>query len=227
MGLKKVSNATKRVKGSKGFGKGIAKQKQIGRIQRSKAQRDERSVKADAAAKTRTPLLERTDRDAETTTKAKKGKGGKAPGFEAGMNVDDFLEGGFEKAMAEEDDDDEEEAPKPKAKAKAKVPKEDHKTQLSKLKQQDPAFYEYLQKTDKSLLSVRRRPASPATDRTPLAHTLPARKKRKLPLPTAHAGKSSNRNLTNYELAATPHTRARAPPPRDARGLPAALTLCG
>ena len=186
MGLKKASKATKRVKSSKGFGKGIAKQKQIGRIVRSKAQRDERSVKADAAAKKRTPVLERTDRDAETTMKAKKGKGGKSPGFEANMNVDDFLEGGFEQAMAEEDDDDEEEAPPPKAKAKAKAkaPKEDHKTQLAKLKQQDPAFYEYLQKTDKSLLAVR---CLPVTGRQRHARMLcpPARKRKKLPLPTA------------------------------------------
>ena len=70
--------------------------------------------------------------------------------------------------------------------------------------------------------SFQTRPASPATDSASHAHTpcpyVPARKKRKLPLPTAHAGTSSNRNLTNYELA-WPHTRDRSaqPNPRDSR----------
>ena len=65
--------------------------------------------------------------------------------------------------------------------------------------------------------SFQTRPASPATDSASHAHTpcpyVPARKKRKLPLPTAHAGTSSNRNLTNYELA-WPRTHATAPPSR-------------
>ena len=65
--------------------------------------------------------------------------------------------------------------------------------------------------------SFQTRPASPATDSASHAHTpcpyVPARKKRKLPLPTAHAGTSSNRNLTNYELAwpRPAHTRPLRP----------------
>ena len=57
MGLKKVSKATKRGKGNKGFGKGIAKQKQISRIRRSKDERTARSVKAEAKAVKSTPVL--------------------------------------------------------------------------------------------------------------------------------------------------------------------------
>ena len=155
MALKKTAKATKKIKSSKGFGKGIAKQKKISRIRRSKEEREERSVKAEARVQKSVPVLERTVRD--PTVKSSKSSRGKSPGFQEGMKVDDFLEHGFEQAMAEVSSDDDgdgdgEPAPAPAARSAKPKKKEGHKEQLAKLKESDPAFYEYLQKTDQTLL---------------------------------------------------------------------------
>ena len=53
----KVTKATKKIKGSKGFGKGIATQKKIGRVKRSKDERMEKSIKAEAKATKVVPVL--------------------------------------------------------------------------------------------------------------------------------------------------------------------------
>ena len=153
MPASKVTKATKKVKGSKGFGKGIATQKKILRVKRSKEERVERSVKAEAKVTKQVPVLERTVRESAQSKKpAGKSSRGKSPGFQEGMKVDDFLESGFEQAMAEmsSDEDVDEEAPAAAA-AKPKK-KEKLSAQLKTLQESDPAFYEYMKKTDQALL---------------------------------------------------------------------------
>ena len=147
----KVTKATKKIKGSKGFGKGIATQKKIGRVKRSKDERMEKSIKAEAKATKVVPVLARHE-SAPGRGQGHKVSRGKSPGFQEGMKVDDFLESGFEQAMADmSSDEDGEEAP---AAASASKPKKKEKlsAQLKKLKESDPAFYEYMQKTDQALL---------------------------------------------------------------------------
>ena len=147
----KVTKATKKVKSSKGFGKAIATQKKIGRVKRSKDERLEKSIKAEAKATKVVPVLARHD-SAQGRGQGHKASRGKSPGFQEGMKVDDFLESGFEQAMAEmsSDEDGEEEAAAAAAASKPK--KEKMSAQLKKLKESDPAFYEYMQKTDQALL---------------------------------------------------------------------------
>ena len=148
----KVTKATKKVKSSKGFGKAIATQKKIGRVKRSKDERLEKSIKAEAKATKVVPVLARHD-SAQGRGQGHKASRGKSPGFQEGMKVDDFLESGFEQAMAEmsSDEDGEEEAAAAAA-AASKPKKEKMSAQLKKLKESDPAFYEYMQKTDQALL---------------------------------------------------------------------------
>ena len=148
----KVTKATKKIKGSKGFGKGIATQKKIGRVKRSKDERMEKSIKAEAKATKVVPVLARHD-SGPGRGQGHKASRGKSPGFQEGMKVDDFLESGFEQAMEDmsSDEDGEEEAPAPAAASKPKK-KEKLSAQLKKLKESDPAFYEYMQKTDQALL---------------------------------------------------------------------------
>ena len=148
----KVTKATKKIKGSKGFGKGIATQKKIGRVKRSKDERMEKSIKAEAKATKVVPVLARHE-SAPGRGQGHKASRGKSPGFQEGMKVDDFLESGFEQAMADmsSDEDGEEEAPAAAAASKPKK-KEKLSAQLKKLKESDPAFYEYMKKTDQALL---------------------------------------------------------------------------
>ena len=150
----KVTKATKKVKSSKGFGKAIATQKKIGRVKRSKDERLEKSIKAEAKATKVVPVLARHD-SAQGRGQGHKASRGKSPGFQEGMKVDDFLESGFEQAMAEvssDEDGEEEEAAAAAAAAASKPKKEKMSAQLKKLKESDPAFYEYMQKTDQALL---------------------------------------------------------------------------
>ena len=82
----KVTKATKKVKSSKGFGKAIATQKKIGRVKRSKDERLEKSIKAEAKATKVVPVLARHD-SAQGRGQGHKASRGKSPGFQEGMKV--------------------------------------------------------------------------------------------------------------------------------------------
>jgi len=134
----------------KRLGVAISNQKQVARIKKSKADRLHRSIrKVEADAAGPGDVLLRSAEDAEE------------------MDADTFLDGGFEQYMGDDSAEEEETEvapPPPAAKAArgskagskgagSSSQKSSHKSQLEALEKSDPAFFKYLQQTDKSLLN--------------------------------------------------------------------------
>ena len=164
---------TTKEKARKKLGDKIRKERQIKRIKRSKLERNVRQAAANEQPK-KTPVLLRTEEDTASGASPRK-----SSGFTDRMNVDEFLESGFMKAMEDieegDDDDDgeegeaeddssaasEEEEEEERSSAKlgraAEAGKKmgkasQHKADLQALAKSDPEFFKYLQSTDKSLL---------------------------------------------------------------------------
>ena len=161
------SRTTTKEKATKKRGKAIFKDRQIKRIKKSKQERAAKKHEADEKPKA-TPVLLRSEKGAEGVSE----KPRRDSAFTDRMNVDDFMEHGFMQAMEdnEEDDDEddeedeeedgeeeeesdevdesEEDEPQPKLGKASK-----HKADLLALQKQDPAFFEYMKKTDPKLLN--------------------------------------------------------------------------
>ena len=92
---------TTKEKARKKLGDKIRKERQIKRIKRSKLERNVRQAAANEQPK-KTPVLLRTEEDTASGASPRK-----SSGFNDRMNVDEFLESGFMKAMEdiEEGDD--------------------------------------------------------------------------------------------------------------------------
>ena len=148
MDRQKAPRATTKEKATKKRGMAIFKQRQVRKIKHDKQERAARKQQVEERPK-KTPVLLRSEEGAGAKPR-------RDSAFTDRMNVDDFMESGFMQAMEEEEEDGEEEdeeesddddAPSAKMGKGAK-----HKNELLELSKSDPAFFEYMKKTDPNLL---------------------------------------------------------------------------
>eukprot|EP00325_Prymnesiales_sp_UTEX-LB-985_P035368 CAMPEP_0174722610 /NCGR_PEP_ID=MMETSP1094-20130205/38855_1 /TAXON_ID=156173 /ORGANISM="Chrysochromulina brevifilum, Strain UTEX LB 985" /LENGTH=853 /DNA_ID=CAMNT_0015923499 /DNA_START=44 /DNA_END=2602 /DNA_ORIENTATION=- len=158
MSVPHQQKVTTKEKARKKLGQRISKEKHAKRIKGAKLDRNARIATSEAQPK-KTPVLLRTEESMASGSMPRRDSG-----FTDRMDVDEFMEGGFMKAMEEiereegndnvdedevEDEDEDEELAAPKKKGKGSQ----HKADLAALEKSDPEFYKYLQQTDANLLN--------------------------------------------------------------------------
>ena len=156
----RAPKVTTKQKAKAKLGKRIFKERQVKRIKRSKLEKSMKRAAENEQPKGGSVLL-RSEAEGARGSGTKPLRGSSYTGR---MDVDEFMDGGFEQTMEElegEDDDEEEdkeeevkEAPASAPAAKGKRSKAaQHAADLAALEKSDPDFYNFLKETDQNLLA--------------------------------------------------------------------------